>query len=226
MSSPPRRRVKLVLLHVDRDLVVVDKPAGVPATGGNSNESNLIDLIGALPEFADEGPVRVVHRLDKEASGVMVYARTLPAQQQLVRQFMARTVEKVYTAIVGGYVLEDGEIDAPLLFDQRSGRGRVAAQRGKPARTRYRIVQRLGGNTVLECRPLTGRTHQIRIHLAALGHPLAIDPLYGSGHSIMLSSLKPGAPDAARRQSHVYPSDPRGARNVHGAAAQGHAHHD
>jgi 23S rRNA pseudouridine1911/1915/1917 synthase len=199
MSRSVRRFTKLTVLHLDADLVVVDKPAGVPAAGGGSKETTLIDLLAELPELADEGPVRVVHRLDKDASGVIAYARTLPAQQQLVRQFMDRAVEKVYIAIVSGYVTQDGEIDLPLAFDPRVGRGRVSTSRGKPALTRYRVIQRLAGNTLLECRPLTGRTHQIRIHLSAIEHPLTIDPLYGGGREVLLSAHKPGYQPSQRR---------------------------
>jgi len=187
-----KRTADPTILYSDPHLVVVDKTSGVLSVPGRGHESSLPDLIRARPEFADDEPLRVVHRLDKEASGVIVFARTLGAQRHLVRQFVERRVEKVYHALVSGYVATDGEVDLRLYYDKRTGSMHASKRRGKPSLTRYHILQRLAGNTLLECRPETGRTHQIRVHLAAIGHPLTVDPQYGGGQHVYLSEYKPG----------------------------------
>jgi 23S rRNA-/tRNA-specific pseudouridylate synthase len=130
---------------------------------------------------------------------VVVLARTLHAQRCLTKQFAARRIEKLYWALVDGYVSSDGEVDLSLLVDKRKKRVRVDRRDGKPAVTRFRIIERMAGLTLLECRPLTGRLHQIRVHLASIGHPLAVDPLYGGGRRLFLSDFKPGYRPNRRR---------------------------
>lgn len=171
--------------------MVVNKPPGLLSAPGRGSESgDAMSLLRGRAELAENPVVRLVHRLDRDASGVMVYARTRDAQRNLVRQFAERQVEKVYQAIVGGYLREDGEADWPLAYDRRRNTVRVVSGRGKSARTVYRVLQRLAGHTLVECRPLTGRTHQIRVHMATLGHPLAVDPQYGGAESVHLSHFK------------------------------------
>jgi RluA family pseudouridine synthase len=147
----------------------------------------LLAELGLVP--AAEG-LRSVHRLDREASGVIVFARTLAAQRKLTHAFASRRVEKVYLALVQGYVSEDGEVNLPLRADRDRGRTVVSSGGGKASVTRYRVVERVSGHTLLECFPLTGRLHQIRVHMGALGHPLAVDPLYGGRQELMLSDFK------------------------------------
>lgn len=194
----PGRSPTVRILHLDPDLIAVDKPPGVLAAPGRGSAPSVADLLRDQPELADNPALRIVHRLDVDASGVQLYARTLPAQRQLVRQFSDRLVDKTYLALVTGYVTQDGEVDLPLRFDSRGERARPDRRSGRPALTRYRIAERVAGNTLLECHPVTGRRHQIRAHLTAIGHPLTVDPLYGGGLEVLLSYYKPDYRPSAR----------------------------
>jgi 23S rRNA pseudouridine1911/1915/1917 synthase len=190
----------LRILHVDEHIIAINKPPGLLAAPGRGDTVDAPTLLRNTPELSDNPAVRIVHRIDRDASGVLLYARTLAAQRSLVAQFTRRQVRKTYLAIVSGYVLDDGEIDRNLTFDRRRQRVRVVTARGRRAITRYRILERLAGNTAVECEPLTGRTHQIRVHMAWAGHPLTVDPLYGGGRNVLLSFYKPDYRPSKRRE--------------------------
>jgi 23S rRNA pseudouridine1911/1915/1917 synthase len=189
----------LQIVFEDADLLVVDKPAGLVTHPGAGRAGGTLAAaaLAHAPEMAGVGgPGRpgVVHRLDKGTSGLIVLARTRRAYESLVAQLAARQVTRRYLCLVHGRVPRESDtIDAPIGRDPRS-RVRMAvvpAGRGKRAITRYRVLERFAGFTWLECRLLTGRTHQIRVHLASIGHPVAGDATYGRRRS-----ERAGAPDS------------------------------
>jgi 23S rRNA pseudouridine1911/1915/1917 synthase len=200
-------------VYEDGDVIVVDKPAGmvVHPAPGNPDKTLVNALIAHCGEsFAGIGGVKrpgIVHRLDKDTSGLMVVAKTQAAHQSLTRQFAGRHVERVYAALVWGIPRpRAGEIEANI-GRSRQNRTKMAVLRqgGKPALTRYKVVRELAGGLVsqIECRLATGRTHQIRVHLAAIGHPLLGDPTYGraKGHRRALPAPAQAAIDRFGRQA-------------------------
>jgi 23S rRNA pseudouridine1911/1915/1917 synthase len=199
VTKPRRRSRAPAILYLDAELLAVDKPAGVLLTPGRGDSVGLPDLIRGRAGLLDDEPLRIVQRLHEQASGVVVYARTPAAQRNLAKQFAEQQAETVYLALVTGYVEGDGDIDLPLYYDKRAGKLRGSERRGSPALTRYRIVQRVAGNTLLECRPLKERSDQVRTHLAAIGHPLTVDSEFGGGHAVLLSSYKPDYRPSGRR---------------------------
>lgn len=178
----------------------MDKPAGILSVPGRGDAPHVVELLVRDRVIASDGDVRIVHRLDRGASGVMVLARTVDAQRFLTAQWAGRLVEKTYLALVHGRVVADGIVEAPLLVDRDKQKVTVDARRGKPSVTCYRVVEPLRDHTILECQPQTGRLHQIRVHLAHIGHPLAVDPRYGSSDALFLSRYKPGYRPSGRHK--------------------------
>jgi 23S rRNA pseudouridine1911/1915/1917 synthase len=174
--------IGLPIVFEDATLIVIDKPAGLVVHPGNGNETGTLmnALLHHAPALAGVPRAGIVHRLDKETSGLLVVAKTLAAQTDLVRQLQARSVSRHYLALVHGAVAHDGTVDAPLgRHPTQRTRMSVLKYGGKEARTHYRVRERFAHCTLVECRLETGRTHQIRVHMAKLGHPLIGDPVYG-----------------------------------------------
>ncbi len=180
----------LPLVHVDDDVIVVDKPAGLVVHPGAGQSTGTLAqaLLGRFPDLAGTGdPDRpgIVHRLDKGTSGLLVVARSPAAYTSLVAQLAARSVDRRYLALAVGTVETDaGTIDAPVGRRSTDRTRMAVVAGGRPARTHYRVLTRYtepAEATLVECRLETGRTHQVRVHLAAIGHPVVGDSRYGGG---------------------------------------------
>lgn len=172
-------RGMVTLVHADDAIVVAEKPAGLLSVPGRG-EAGADNLASRLQQI--HADLQVVHRLDMATSGLMLFARGAGAQRRLSAEFAARRVHKRYVAVVQGDLPDDaGEIDAPLAADWlHRPLQRVDTERGKASLTRWRVLSRTGATTRLELEPVTGRSHQLRVHLQHIGHPIVGDPLYGA----------------------------------------------
>ena len=173
--------IPLAILHEDAQILVVNKPAGLVVHPGSGNRDGTLlnALLHHAPPLAAVPRAGIVHRLDKDTSGLLVVAKTLEAQTDLVRQLAARTVKRHYLALAHGRVARDGVVDAPIGRHPVSRTKMAVVGSGRAARTHYRVLERFDRATLLECALETGRTHQIRVHMAHLKHPIVGDPLYG-----------------------------------------------
>jgi 23S rRNA pseudouridine1911/1915/1917 synthase len=173
--------IPLSILHEDAAIVVIDKPAGLVVHPGAGNwQGTLLNaLLHYFPRLSGVARAGIVHRLDRDTSGLLVVAKTVEAHTNLVRQLAARTVKREYLALVHGRVAGDGAIDAPIGRHPVARTRMAVTARGREARTRYRVVERFDDATLLAVSLETGRTHQIRVHMRAIGHPLVGDPTYG-----------------------------------------------
>jgi 23S rRNA pseudouridine1911/1915/1917 synthase len=183
--------IPLDIIFEDETLLVINKPAGMvvhPAVG-NWSGTLLNALLHHVPDIAHVPRCGIVHRLDKETSGLLVVAKTLSAQTHLVQQLQARTVKREYRAIVWGQLWKNGKVGQPI-GRHPSIRTRMAVHlSGKPAVTHYEILERFGVHTYLRCNLETGRTHQIRVHMQYLKAPIVGDPVYGLKSIMPIKSM-------------------------------------
>jgi len=173
--------IGLDVVYEDAAILVIDKPAGLVVHPGSGNwRGTLLNaILHHAPQTAALPRAGIVHRLDKNTSGLLVVAKTLEAQTGLARQLHARTMRREYVALVHGTLRSGGTVDAPIGRHPIERTRMAVAARGKPARTRYAVKRRFANATLVECRLETGRTHQIRVHMHSIGHPLVGDPVYG-----------------------------------------------
>lgn len=184
------KKAGIELLHVDEDYVLVSKPSGLLSIQDRFQH----DLPNLKQILQDEfGEIYTVHRLDKETSGVIAFARNEQAHAHLNQQFADGQVRKIYWAFVEGTPpIEEGQIDMPILNDMPNSGRMLTHKEGKEALTFFRLLENYGNISLLECFPQTGRTHQIRVHCHYLGCPLLVDPLYHQKDAFYLSSVKRG----------------------------------
>jgi 23S rRNA pseudouridine955/2504/2580 synthase len=199
VAAPKRERPPLsdeqtafardLVIHRDAQAIVINKPPGLATQGGTNTEHHVDGLLNAL-QFEAEGRPKLVHRLDKDTSGALLLARTTRAAAFFSKHFSGRTARKIYWAIVAGVPdIADGLVDLPIAKQPGSGgeKMHVSDNEGQPSRTRYRVLERVGNRAAwVELQPLTGRTHQLRVHMAAIGHPIVGDGKYG-GHDAFLT---------------------------------------
>jgi 23S rRNA pseudouridine1911/1915/1917 synthase len=187
-AAPQAQRMPLKIVYEDDDVIVVDKPAGlVVHPGAGQPDGTLMNgLLAHAPALAGVPRAGIVHRLDKDTSGLLVVAKNVIAQAELARQLAERSVRRIYLAVVQGDPPATGRIDAAVGRDVRSRTRMAVTQRGKPARTTYRVLERYGRAALVECKLETGRTHQIRVHFQHIRHPLVGDTVYqrGTRHGI------------------------------------------
>jgi 23S rRNA pseudouridine1911/1915/1917 synthase len=181
-------KIQPTIVFEDKDIVIVNKPArflSIP----DRFKTDLPNVSGWLKERMEE--VFTVHRLDKETSGILCFAKNSESHKALSKQFQDRTAQKIYWAIVDGAMLKDeGEIHQPIAESMGQRGKMLVTKRGKDSLTLYRTVERFKNFSLVEANIKTGRTHQIRVHFQFIGHPLAVDKLYGRREGFLLSEVK------------------------------------
>jgi 23S rRNA pseudouridine1911/1915/1917 synthase len=191
----PQALEGLSVIYEDESVLVVDKPSGVGVTP-DRGELQARFLGACLRHLMEKHPAdtprpRVVHRLDKETSGAVLVACSREALRDLTEQFQSHSVQKDYLALVRGSPFKDqGTIELPIGRETHGSKLRAGGREAQDAKTRFEVVERFRGYALVRAWPETGRQHQIRVHLEAIGHPLAVDPVYGGGESLTLSSFK------------------------------------
>lgn len=180
-SSHAAEDIHLNVIHEDETLIIINKPVGLVTHPGNGNWAGTLlnALLHHAPQLENIPRAGIVHRLDKNTSGLLVVAKTIEAQTSLVRQLQQHTVKRDYLALVLGEIDQNGLIDAPIGRHPTHRTKMAITTSGKSARTHYQVIEVLEGCTLLQCSLETGRTHQIRVHMHSIGHPLVGDPVYG-----------------------------------------------
>ncbi|PZU09571.1 RluA family pseudouridine synthase [Sphingomonas sp.] len=184
--------IQSFVLHKDRAAIVIDKPPGLATQGGTKTDRHVDGLLDGL-RFEAEGRPKLVHRLDKDTSGALLLARSAGSAAHFAKAFSSRTAKKLYWAlIVGVPSIEDGMIELPIGKQPGTGGEKmyVDEKEGLPSRTRYRVVERAGNAAAwVELQPFTGRTHQLRVHMAAIGHPIVGDGKYGGQDAFLTGGV-------------------------------------
>jgi len=194
-ATVEKEEIPVQFLYQDEDLAVVNKPCGmvVHPAAGNETGTLVNALLFAIPDLSGIGGVKrpgIVHRLDKDTSGVLLIAKNDAAHLSLSAQLKERSMEKHYLAVAEGIVKdESGVIDRPIARSPKDRKKMAVLEGGRSARTEWRLLEPLRGASLLDVHILTGRTHQIRVHLQSIGHPVAGDPLYGLKHGVTAPRL-------------------------------------
>ena len=192
LSPEDQELIESMVLHKDRAAIVLNKPPGLATQGGTKTEHHVDGLLDGI-QYEAEGRPKLVHRLDKDTSGVLLLARSSGAAAHFAKAFSSRTARKLYWALVVGVPsIEDGMVELPIAKQPGTGgeKMHVDEKEGSPARTRYRVIERAGNRACwVELQPYTGRTHQLRVHLAAIGHPIVGDGKYGGAEAFLSGTI-------------------------------------
>jgi len=191
LTEEEERYVRDMVIHQDEHAFVLNKPPGLATQGGTKTTQHLDRLLDGIGD--ERGRPKLVHRLDKDTSGALLVARSARAAAHFARAFSGRTAKKVYWAIVVGVPdANEGEIDAPLAKQPGTGgeKMHISEEHGLPAKTRWRVLDRAGNRAAwVELQPLTGRTHQLRAHMASIGHPIVGDGKYGGPDAFLTGGI-------------------------------------
>lgn len=192
LSASDLELAESMVIYRDEHAIVLNKPPGLATQGGTGTQEHVDGLLDAYADD-DRGRPKLVHRLDKDTSGVLLVARSAGTAAKFSRSFAGRSARKTYWAIVTGVPsIDDGQIDLPLSKQPGTGgeKMHVDEEGGQPSRTRYRVIERAGNHAAfVELQPLTGRTHQLRVHMAAIGHPIVGDGKYGGKAAFLTGTI-------------------------------------
>ncbi|WP_448661893.1 RluA family pseudouridine synthase [Sphingomonas sp. CJ20] len=192
LSEDQTSFIREMVIHKDAQAIVLNKPPGLATQGGTKTHEHVDGLLDGI-QFDLEGRPKLVHRLDKDTSGALLIARTSRAAAFFAKSFSGRTARKIYWALVMGVPeIEDGFIDLPLAKQPGTGgeKMHVDMKEGAPSRTRYRVIEQAGNRAAwVELQPFTGRTHQLRVHMAAIGHPIVGDGKYGLQEAFLTGGI-------------------------------------
>lgn len=196
--------IPLNIVYEDDTIIIINKPVGLIVHPGAGNPDNTLvnALLHHLAELALIPRAGIVHRLDKETSGLLVIAKTLPAHHALIKQMQAREIEREYRAIVHGYMISGGTIDLAMGRHALLRTKMAVKENGKPAVTHYRVLEHFREHTLLSVKLETGRTHQIRVHFSHYNYPLVGDPVYGKRGQYQYPELTPAAQNALNSFKH------------------------
>lgn len=185
-------KMQIDILFEDERILLINKPTGISVTADRSGSPDVLKLLNR--QMSPSEPLRLVHRLDKETSGILLIAKNKVSQSNYSRLFAKRHIQKLYLALVKGPLAhEGGSIKDPIARSKRNPQAmHIHPRLGKPAHTVWKQLADFGTISLVSVQIITGRTHQVRIHFSHRGMPLAIDPIYGTTEPLMLSSFKPG----------------------------------